>query len=132
MATEQGGIDISFKAARDMSAGRYHGVEMSANDTVDYPDSAKLFCVGILQNKPAAAGRGATVRIAGHTKVMAGGTIAFANAVTIAASGWVVKATSGSAAHGICVKGANSGYPGEIVFAPAYTLSATSAETNQG
>lgn len=126
------GIDLAFKAAGDLSAGQHHGVEFSANDTVDYPDGTLVPCAGVLQNKPAGAGRGATIRILGHSKVMAGGTLAAMNRISMTTSGYFVATTSGMAPCGLCVKGANSGYPGEAIIVPNYLISATSAATVQG
>lgn len=124
------GLDYPFKAARDMSNAQFQGVSVSADDTVDIP-AALANIVGVLQNKPAAANRGATVRIAGQSKVRAGGTIAAGESLTIAVSGWFVKCTSGGAPDGLCIKGAASGYYGEAIILPVRAFTTTSANAQQ-
>jgi hypothetical protein len=66
--------------------------------------------VGVLQNKPAAAGRDATVAYAGVTKAVAGGSITAGARVTADANGAVVAAASaGDAVLGVALTGASSG-----------------------
>jgi len=126
------GWDYPFKAAGSLANAQYHGVYPSANDTVNLPSGAVSPCGGVLQNKPAAAGRGATVRIAGQTKIACGGTLTAGQVFSMAASGWFTKTVSGSQPAGLCIKGANSGYPGEGLIFPAYLNSVSSAQTGQG
>ncbi len=61
------GIDLTFKAARDLSSYQYCCVYLSAADTVDYGASNGRV-IGILQNKPDTAGDSAIVRVAGVSK----------------------------------------------------------------
>lgn len=128
MATgRNAGLDYPFKAAGDLSDGMYKGVIISANDTVNYPDAAAEI-IGVLQNKPAAANREATVRIAGQTKVKAGGTLAVNDPISVAASGWFTKCASGGRKCGRCIVSAASGYVGEAIIGFSGAYAATSLE----
>lgn len=122
--------DLPFKAGADLSDGQFKAVTLSADDTIGYP-TAVDHILGVLQNKPAAAGRGAEVRIAGKTKVKAGGTIAAGESLRVAASGWFTKCTSGGSPDALCIKGAASGYVGEAVIRPVAVFSTTSATVQQ-
>jgi len=74
MAVELQGLDIGFlKAAADLSDYIFHGVKITADFTVNLASAGD--CDGVLQNKPAAAGRACLVRRDGATKVVLGGTV---------------------------------------------------------
>lgn len=62
--------DISFPAAEDLSSYQYHFVKINTSGAVRLLDSADELPDGVLQNAPA-SGEEATVRIFGHTKVVA-------------------------------------------------------------
>jgi len=116
MAGKSQTLEIPFKAARDMSAHQYKGVYISADDTVDVPTAA-ADSIGIQQDKPAGAGRGARVVILGKTRCYFGSDITVGNVITITTSGWVTTCTSGTdMAMGRATKDANSGYIGECVL----------------
>lgn len=133
MATgRNAGLDYPAKAAGDLSAAQYHGVYHSANDTVNLPADGVQPCSGVLQDKPAAAGRGAVVRFLGQSKVKAGGTLAINDRITMAASGYFVACTSGGAPCGVCIKSATSGYIGEAIMGIGACMSVSSAQTGQG
>ena len=63
--------DVTFEAAGDLSTKQFHFVKLSAANTVDVCSGATDVPVGILQNKPSAAGRPAVVRMLGISKVSA-------------------------------------------------------------
>lgn len=131
MASEQLGWDIPLKAARDLSGDQYHGMYLSADDTVDLPNSGILNCVGVLQDKPAAVGRGARVRFLGVTKVRAGDTLAIDDRVTMVATGWFVKTVSGYAVAGLVKVAAASGYIGEVILGIGQLASTSSHSTGE-
>ena len=108
-------LDESFNAGGDLSAAQYHGVVVSANNACNLPTAANDILLGVLQNKPAAAGRQARVVLFGRTKAFLSGTVTAGDHLYLAASGWFVKVTSGYRACGQCIKNANSGYVGEII-----------------
>lgn len=60
------GLDVTFKAAADLSSYQYCFVYISAANTVTYC-GANGRVLGILQNKPDAANESAVVRIAGRS-----------------------------------------------------------------
>jgi hypothetical protein len=64
-------LDISLLAARDLSSYQYCFVKISADNTVDYATAGTDKIIGILQNKPAAAGAAARVRVFGASRLVA-------------------------------------------------------------
>ena len=117
-----GPMENPYKAGGDLSDGLYKGVEISGNETVNYPDAADTPCAGVLQDKPAAAGRGARVATRGPTKAKFGATLTAGQKVYMAASGWFGKMTSGYIPCGQVMEGANSGYIGKIDLQPNFVM----------
>lgn len=77
MATDMQLIsDVTFEAAGDLSAKQFHFVKLSAANTVTACTATTDNAIGILQNKPSAAGRPAVVRIFGMSKAVASGALA--------------------------------------------------------
>lgn len=75
MAVELQGFDVGIlKASADLSDYQFHGVKISATDFTAEPATAGA-ADGVLQNKPAAAGRTCQIRRSGLTKVVLGGTV---------------------------------------------------------
>jgi len=121
MAKQRDGIDISCKASGDLSSYQYYFVEQdSTNDQVSLADATTDQVVGVLQTKPAAAGRECSVRIVGHTKVMAGTTLTAGNLIGPSASGSATSVTAGTSTTayiaGICTYGADSGEIAEMLL----------------
>lgn len=126
MAKEGGGKFVeSFKAAADLSGKQYLGVIASADDTVQVPAADNDNIVGVLENKPAAAGRGARVGV-GFVKFRAGGAIAYNVPITCVASGYFTEATSGDRIVGQCLRAVTSGYLGFGWIMPPGFYAATS------
>ena len=76
MATDMQLIsDVTFEAAADLSAKQFHFVKLTAANTVNVCTATTDNPIGILQNKPSAAGRPAVVRLFGISKVVASGAI---------------------------------------------------------
>lgn len=95
MATSRTLFDISALAAADYSAAQYYAVKL----TSEGPPPTATKCAtageqahGILQDDPAAANRGCTVRVLGTSKAVAGAAITFMAQVTVDSSGRVVAA----------------------------------------
>lgn len=88
MATQPGPINFSYgwPAAGDLSAKQYLFMEVTTG-AVDAANAAGDFAVGVLTNKPAAAGREANVVMLGPTKVVAGAAITAGALVTTTAAG---------------------------------------------
>lgn len=75
MATQSGAVlDHTFKAAADQSAKQYFFLKYSAVDTVALCAAATDRAIGVLMNKPAAAGLAADVRILGIAPVVSDGS----------------------------------------------------------
>ncbi|HEU01793.1 hypothetical protein LCGC14_0519190 [marine sediment metagenome] len=102
-----------LKAEKDLSSHQFKAMELSGAFQVDLPDSAADIVVGILQNKPAAAGRAAEVRQFGITKWKAGATITVGARVGTTSAGLaVVKTANNDWFNGIAL---SAGDNGEIV-----------------
>ena len=93
MAVTQEGMDITLPAAGDLSAKQYYA--MIVDTTGRATTSAALGkVIGILQNKPAAAGRPARLRIAGVSKLVGGAALAEQDYVASNAQGFGTAAAS--------------------------------------
>lgn len=120
----------SYRAAADLSGRQYLGMTITSDHTVNVPAAANDLCAGVLQNKPAAAGRGAKVKL-GRTKVRAGGTLTAGDFITMAASGYFIKALSGYRQHGAVIFGAASGYIATAEITLGGPIAVTSLEAGQ-
>lgn len=108
---------MGFIAGADLSAGQYKIVQVTSDNVVKFATAALAAGVaGVLQDKPAAAGRACKVVILGKTKAYLGATLTIGQKVYAAASGWCGKVTSGYAPIGIVSKTASSGYVGEVLL----------------
>lgn len=79
-------LDITFKAAADLSSYQYHFVYLSAANTVNVA-GANAKTIGILQNKPDAAGESALVRVMGTSQLVAGEAFAVGKYITAKSDG---------------------------------------------
>jgi len=87
MAVTQEGIDITLPAAGDLSAKQY--CAMIVDTTGRATTSAALGkVIGILQNKPAAAGRAARIRVVGVSKLAGGAALNEQDYITSNAQGF--------------------------------------------
>lgn len=89
MATDNPGPDLSFAASGDLSASQFCAVHLDANSQLVLSDSEADAAFGILQDKPAAAGRAGRVRTAGVTKAWVSGTVASMDRLAPTGSGTV-------------------------------------------
>ena len=102
MATELPGLDLSMTVGSDLSAKQFYLVKLSAARTVALASAAADAVIGVLQDKPAASGRAALVRVHGLSKVVAGGTIAAGDRLTSDTAGKaIVQAASAGVNNGI-------------------------------
>jgi hypothetical protein len=93
------GADVSLQAGSDLSAKQFFFVTLNGSTQLAVA-GANVSVIGVLQDKPAAAGRSGQVRYFGITKVVAGGTIAVNDKIASDASGKAVKATAASVSAG--------------------------------
>lgn len=89
VAYEMDTLDISMLAARDLSSYQYCLMKISADNTVDYATAGTDKIIGILQNKPTAAGAVARVRVFGVSRLLAVDT-------SISYGDWVTATTNAS------------------------------------
>lgn len=109
---------LTIDAGADLSAAQYKVIAIAgtiaANSTT---------AVGILQNKPGASGRHATIGYAGQMKAYAGAAVTTGVRLAVTTSGYVIDATSASIDGGFVVgralAAANSGdlFPAIFNFA---------------
>ena len=114
------GLDVSYVAEEDMSAGQYKIVKQGAAGTgVLFSSSTVSVHMGVLQNAPV-TDVGATVRISGRSKVLAGnGGLAIGSVVQGDASATGVSTTADNTQIiGITETAAASGYYATIRIQP--------------
>lgn len=79
-------LDTTFKAAATLADYQYHAMVLSAANTVTLA-GANAIVIGILQNKPDAAGEAAIVRVCGESKMVAGERIDLGTMITSKSDG---------------------------------------------
>lgn len=96
MATEQKLDIVSLPADADLSAKQYYIVKLSNSSGTARVALAGVDDrpIGVLQGKPAAAGRAADVAVSGITKVVLGGSVTAGDALTPDSNGKAI--TNGS------------------------------------
>lgn len=117
MATKGIGSDYSAIASADLSAHQYKIVKESATG-VAVASATDLNQVGVLQDKPTAAGQACNVRWTGLSKVRYGGTVARGDRLTSDANGNAIVATTGKLILGIATVAGVSGDVGTILINP--------------
>lgn len=111
---------ITREAGADLSASQYCGVKQNSSQQVVLP-SAQVGepMLGVLQNKPDAAGRAATVAIGGVTKLLLGGTVAAGERFTFDTDGKAIAVGSGDDfSFGQITEGGTSGTIGSGLIQP--------------
>lgn len=116
MAIQQSMDNISIPANADLSTKQYFFVKVTNSSGTGRAALAGAGerVLGVLQNKPSAAGDAASVaaKKGGITKVYAGGSITAGNEVTPDASGEAVVAGTGDIVAGVAL---NSAVDGDVV-----------------
>ena len=95
---------IGVTAGEDLSSHQYKAISLAGTIA-----ASSTLAVGILQNKPGASGRQASVAWKGHLKAYAGAAINSGSPVMVTASGWIIASTSLGNSVGVCITGAASG-----------------------
>jgi hypothetical protein len=103
---------LTFEAAGDLSAGLYLGVKQNSSSQVVVATTLGQAITGVLCNKPAAAGRPASVAVAGIVKVKAGAACTAGTKATVMANGRFQNAASG---HHVCGEFVTGGVDGDII-----------------
>lgn len=104
MATQEATKCITKKAAGDLSTKQYLFMKMSASQTVDTCAGITDKSVGVLQDKPTAAGKDASIAVHGTTKIVLGATVAFGAYVAPMASGKAQTAASTQFPRGMALE----------------------------
>jgi hypothetical protein len=125
MAYEIDTLDISLLAATDLSSYQYCFVKITAANTVNVCGAGEA-CVGILQNKPSAAGQAARVRVFGVSRILADGVgIGFGDKVGSGASGvGTVMVSNKDIFAGIALDSSAASTYGSVLLTGQQTLSA--------
>lgn len=89
-------IERTLKAAADLSGGPTHRLVSITGVSQVGSGADGGIAVGVLENKPAAANRAARVTVFGVTKVRAGAAVTAGDEITGQATGYAIKATSGT------------------------------------
>lgn len=92
-AYEVQGLDLTFEASGDLSTKQYYAVKLDSSGQVAVAGAGEA-AIGVLQNTPAAAGRAATVRVSGVSRMKAAGVIAPGANVAPNASGLATTASA--------------------------------------
>lgn len=112
---------ITRPAASDQSANQYRIVELDSSGNVSACNAAGELGIGVLQNKPSAAGQAAEVAVLGSvSKIVFGATVAANAKVTTDNVGRGVTAVSTNHVVGVCIKGGAINEIGEmLVISPS-------------
>lgn len=118
-------LRTTFKAAGDLSASQYEAMIMSAPDTVTVASGTTQTVVGILANKPSAAGQAAEVVLLGRTKAKVGATTTDGAYLGPAADGALDPVTADGAEYfAIALQDGADGDIIEVLLIGANTISA--------
>lgn len=115
MSTENKIQTVSMLAAADLSTKQYCHVLVSADRTVNVAGNG-VECMGILQDKPAAAARACSVAVGGISKVLFGGTVNANQYISSDVNGAAVVPATGERITGLCIKGGAAGVVGEALI----------------
>lgn len=96
MAVESTLQTVSIQAGADLSASQFCFVNVNSSGQLALA-GVDADIVGVLQDKPNAAGHAGSVAFAGRSKMLANGTIAAGGRVTSDANGKAIAVASGSA-----------------------------------
>ena len=104
---------VTIQAGADLSAAQHKAIVVAGTIAAD-----SLTAVGLVQNKPDATGKQATVGYSGLMKGHAGDSISKGAKVMVTTSGWLITATSAGNVVGRALLAANSGdlFPGLFNF----------------
>lgn len=108
MAYEKPNEMLTLEAGADLSASQYRFVKVTGGQTCGAVAAATDHPIGVLQNKPDAAGRAAAIMVEGISKAKAGAAIAAGANLTIDAVGRVVTAVATNRIYAIALQAAGA------------------------
>lgn len=109
MAYEERRENISRDAAGDLSTHQYKFMAMNSSGQVLLNTVSGGECLGILQNKPSAAGQAATITTGGISKVVAGASFNPGVLLMSTAAGLAITATTGLKIMGTAMEAGTNG-----------------------
>jgi hypothetical protein len=115
MAFEQCLHCVSAPANADLSAKQFYAVTINSTGKFIVA-GAGVPIVGVLQDKPAAAGVGGNAAVGGVSKVALGGTATAGSMAAVDSAGKFLNAVSGDTAVGIFFLGGASGEIGSMLI----------------
>lgn len=118
MATQQHIKCISYEAGADLSALQFHFVVMSSDGQVDGAGDGAA-AIGVLQNKPSAAGQAAEIAIDGVVKVVAGSAITAGERIASASDSEAIPAATGDIVVGVAMTSGDAGDLVEVLLQAA-------------
>lgn len=122
MATNEVLKTITKEAGADLSAKQFRFVDIAADNQVDAVSAAGGDAIGVLLNKPDAAGKAATIAVAGVAKVVAGATVDEGEYIQSDAAGEAIVALTGNFVLGRCMKAAADGELTEVLLGSHHIL----------
>jgi hypothetical protein len=119
MSSENDVRSISVPAAADLSAAQYRMMDINSSGQIATVATKGAKMAGVLQDKPAAAGRIGALGYSGVTKVELGDTVAAGAEVISDANGAAV-ATDAADQYilGVCLEGGTVGEVGKVLIKP--------------
>lgn len=106
-------LDITLRAAADLSENQFYFAAVDTDGFADLPAGAGDPIAGVIQNKPGAAtgaaDEAASIRVYGVSKVVLGDTVAAGDLVTTDATGAAVTAATGDYVAGVALMGGDAG-----------------------
>lgn len=102
MAAERPGTSASYQAAEDLSGWQFRYVKLDANGQIAKITANTDIPFGILQDKPAAAGRAGNVMLDGRSKIVGGANLVKGETVGTDAEGRAISKSVASS-NGIVV-----------------------------
>jgi hypothetical protein len=115
MANEERLLTISKQASADLSASQYCFMKISSGQLA-LPAAHGADAIGVLQDKPNAAGIAGELAIGGVSKVIAGGTFSAGAAITCDASGHAIAAATGYTILGKAMSDGASGLMSSVLL----------------
>lgn len=123
MAIEESLITISVPAGADLSAKQFTFVKVNSSGQAVAAATAGEYVLGILQNKPSAAGRIASVGILGVSKVVLDETVTPDDKIMTSADGQAAvgaaAAAPGNFITGQALIGGAAGEIGSVILGPS-------------
>jgi len=101
MAVMQSRDTRTFEAGEDLSSAQFKFVTLEADGQVDLADADGERAIGVLLNKPDAAGKAATVAVSGKVMVVAASAITAGDEIASDASGEAQELSDSSSATAV-------------------------------